>query len=215
MYHFIPATLLKKKGKKREKKPAHCRVIPGVETPRRGCHGTLVNSPLVFPPPSDGLAAFRAFLRTEFSEENLEFWLACEEYKKIKSQSKMASKAKKIFAEYIAIQSCKEVSGNITENSCTVLLLLLFPLLTSPGYLSTGEPGFLHQRSHQGQPAECDALLLRPSAEADIRADGKGLISPLPALRTLLGLNQPKKAQLHLDLILIIKDQNNDKKTEQ
>uniref|UniRef100_A0A4W6CY31 Regulator of G-protein signaling 3 n=1 Tax=Lates calcarifer TaxID=8187 RepID=A0A4W6CY31_LATCA len=44
-----------------------------------------------------GLAAFRAFLRTEFSEENLEFWLACEEYKKIKSQSKMASKAKKIF----------------------------------------------------------------------------------------------------------------------
>lgn len=59
---------------------------------------------------SDGLAAFRAFLRTEFSEENLEFWLACEEYKKIKSQSKMASKAKKIFAEYIAIQSCKEVS---------------------------------------------------------------------------------------------------------
>lgn len=59
---------------------------------------------------SDGLAAFRAFLRTEFSEENLEFWLACEEYKKVKSQSKMASKAKKIFAEYIAIQSCKEVS---------------------------------------------------------------------------------------------------------
>uniref|UniRef100_A0A669Q7C3 Regulator of G protein signaling 3 n=1 Tax=Phasianus colchicus TaxID=9054 RepID=A0A669Q7C3_PHACC len=57
-----------------------------------------------------GLAAFRAFLRTEFSEENLEFWLACEEYKKIKSQSKMVSKAKKIFAEYIAIQSCKEVN---------------------------------------------------------------------------------------------------------
>ncbi|XP_041090235.1 regulator of G-protein signaling 3-like isoform X2 [Polyodon spathula] len=57
-----------------------------------------------------GLAAFRAFLRTEFSEENLEFWLACEDYKKIKSQSKMTSKAKKIFAEYIAIQSCKEVN---------------------------------------------------------------------------------------------------------
>ncbi|KAM9271294.1 regulator of G-protein signaling 3 isoform 1-T1 [Morus bassanus] len=57
-----------------------------------------------------GLAAFRAFLRTEFSDENLEFWLACEEFKKIKSQSKMVSKAKKIFAEYIAIQSCKEVN---------------------------------------------------------------------------------------------------------
>nr|XP_023665366.1 regulator of G-protein signaling 3-like [Paramormyrops kingsleyae] len=57
-----------------------------------------------------GLAAFRAFLRTEFSEENLEFWLACEDYKKIKSQSKMASKSKKIFSEYIAVQSCKEVN---------------------------------------------------------------------------------------------------------
>ncbi|XP_067328021.1 regulator of G-protein signaling 3 isoform X6 [Anolis sagrei] len=57
-----------------------------------------------------GLAAFRAFLRTEFSEENLEFWLACEEYKKIRSQSKMASRARKLFAEYIAIQSCKEVN---------------------------------------------------------------------------------------------------------
>ncbi|XP_016094484.1 regulator of G-protein signaling 3-like [Sinocyclocheilus grahami] len=62
-----------------------------------------------------GLAAFRAFLRTEFSEENLDFWLACEDYKKIKSQSKMASKAKKIFAEFIAIQSCKEVN----LDSCT------------------------------------------------------------------------------------------------
>lgn len=206
MCHFIPSTLLKRK-----KKITHRRVTPGVESPRRGCHGSLVNSPLVFPPPSDGLAAFRAFLRTEFSEENLEFWLACEEYKKIKSQSKMASKAKKIFAEYIAIQSCKEVCGNIPEKSCR---FFISPVAHSSRLsLSTGEPGFLHQRSHQGQPAECDALLLRPSAEADIRADGEGLISPLPALRTLLGLNQPKKAQFHLDLILIIKDQNNNKQT--
>lgn len=77
---------------------------------------TLVYS--ILPPSSsssDGLAAFRAFLRTEFSEENLEFWLACEEYKKVKSQSKMVSKAKKIFAEYIAIQSCKEVSRRKRE----------------------------------------------------------------------------------------------------
>uniref|UniRef100_A0A8C5RB30 Regulator of G protein signaling 3 n=1 Tax=Laticauda laticaudata TaxID=8630 RepID=A0A8C5RB30_LATLA len=57
-----------------------------------------------------GVAAFRSFLRTEFSEENLEFWLACEEYKNIKSQSKMIAKAKKIFTEYIAVQSCKEVN---------------------------------------------------------------------------------------------------------
>ncbi|KAJ8346809.1 hypothetical protein SKAU_G00282100 [Synaphobranchus kaupii] len=80
-----------------------------------------------------GLAAFRAFLRTEFSEENLEFWLACEDYKKIKSQSKMASKAKKIFAEYIAIQSCKEVNldsytrEHTKENPAGHLTVLLRP----------------------------------------------------------------------------------------
>ncbi|XP_036454495.1 regulator of G-protein signaling 3-like isoform X2 [Colossoma macropomum] len=57
-----------------------------------------------------GLAAFRSFLQTEFSEENLDFWLACEDYRRIKSLSKMASRAKKIYAEYISIQSCKEVN---------------------------------------------------------------------------------------------------------
>ncbi|XP_078721545.1 regulator of G-protein signaling 4-like isoform X2 [Lampetra fluviatilis] len=39
-----------------------------------------------------GLAAFQAFLRTEFSEENINFWLACEDYKKTKSASKLTSK---------------------------------------------------------------------------------------------------------------------------
>ncbi|XP_042613342.1 regulator of G-protein signaling 3-like [Cyprinus carpio] len=57
-----------------------------------------------------GPVVFRSFLQTEFSEENLDFWLACEDFKKIKSLSKMASRAKKIFTEYISIQSCKEVN---------------------------------------------------------------------------------------------------------
>lgn len=57
-----------------------------------------------------GLAVFRSFLQTEFSEENLDFWLACEEYRKIKSLSKMASRAKKIFEEYISVQASKEVN---------------------------------------------------------------------------------------------------------
>uniref|UniRef100_A0A4W5PL01 Regulator of G protein signaling 3b n=2 Tax=Hucho hucho TaxID=62062 RepID=A0A4W5PL01_9TELE len=57
-----------------------------------------------------GVAVFQRFLQTEFSEENLDFWLACEKYRKIKSQSKMASQAKQIFSEYMSIQSCKEVN---------------------------------------------------------------------------------------------------------
>ncbi|XP_076854280.1 regulator of G-protein signaling 3 isoform X1 [Brachyhypopomus gauderio] len=57
-----------------------------------------------------GQTMFRSFLQTEFSEENLDFWLACEDYRRIKSLSKMASRAKKIYAEYISIKSCKEVN---------------------------------------------------------------------------------------------------------
>ncbi|XP_028852576.1 regulator of G-protein signaling 3 isoform X2 [Denticeps clupeoides] len=57
-----------------------------------------------------GVAAFHAFLKTEFSEENLDFWMSCEEFRKIKSQSKLASRAKKIFSEHISVQSCKEVN---------------------------------------------------------------------------------------------------------
>ena len=38
-----------------------------------------------FPPP-DGLAAFRAFLKSEYCEENIEFWLACEDFKKTEEE---------------------------------------------------------------------------------------------------------------------------------
>lgn len=56
------------------------------------------------------MAAFRAFLKTEFSEENLEFWLACEEFKKIRSATKLATRAHCIFDEYICSEAPKEVS---------------------------------------------------------------------------------------------------------
>ncbi|CAJ1061152.1 regulator of G-protein signaling 8 [Xyrichtys novacula] len=57
-----------------------------------------------------GLAAFRTFLKTEFSDENIEFWMACEEYKKIKSSTKLVSRANKIFKEFIDIQAPREVN---------------------------------------------------------------------------------------------------------
>lgn len=60
---------------------------------------------------SDGLAAFRAFLKSEFCEENIEFWLACEDFKKTKSPQKLSSKAKKIYTDFIEKEAPKEVSG--------------------------------------------------------------------------------------------------------
>ncbi|XP_074164638.1 regulator of G-protein signaling 8 isoform X1 [Sminthopsis crassicaudata] len=57
-----------------------------------------------------GVAAFRAFLKTEFSEENLEFWLACEEFKKTRSSTKLVSKAHRIFEEFVDVQAPREVN---------------------------------------------------------------------------------------------------------
>ncbi|NWH40359.1 RGS2 protein, partial [Chloropsis hardwickii] len=57
-----------------------------------------------------GLAAFRAFLKSEFCEENIEFWLACEDFKKTKSPQKLTTKAKKIYNDFIEKEAPKEIN---------------------------------------------------------------------------------------------------------
>ncbi|XP_048833596.1 regulator of G-protein signaling 8-like [Brienomyrus brachyistius] len=71
-----------------------------------------------------GLAAFRAFLRTEFSDENIEFWMACEDYKKIKSPSKLMTKANKIYEQFIDIQAPREVNIDFHTRELTKQNLL-------------------------------------------------------------------------------------------
>ncbi|CAB1414137.1 unnamed protein product [Pleuronectes platessa] len=57
-----------------------------------------------------GRNSFRQFLRTEFSEENMLFWLACEEFSKEANKSTVEEKARVIYEDYISILSPKEVS---------------------------------------------------------------------------------------------------------
>ncbi|XP_047236981.1 regulator of G-protein signaling 3-like isoform X4 [Girardinichthys multiradiatus] len=57
-----------------------------------------------------GVAVFRHFLRSEFSEENLDFWLAVEEFKRTLSFSKMADHAKKIYDEFISTSAARQVN---------------------------------------------------------------------------------------------------------
>ena len=57
-----------------------------------------------------GRKVFRDFLRSEFSEENILFWLACEELKKESSQEIVEEKARLIYEDYISILSPREVS---------------------------------------------------------------------------------------------------------
>ncbi|XP_077412791.1 regulator of G-protein signaling 20 isoform X1 [Vanacampus margaritifer] len=57
-----------------------------------------------------GRNSFRQFLRTEFSEENMLFWLACQEFAKESNKGSVEEKARVIYEDYISILSPKEVS---------------------------------------------------------------------------------------------------------
>ncbi|XP_028988787.1 regulator of G-protein signaling 13-like [Betta splendens] len=57
-----------------------------------------------------GTKIFQAFLKSEFSDENIEFWLVCEDYKKIRSSFRMSSRAKKIFKLYIQAEAQREIN---------------------------------------------------------------------------------------------------------
>ncbi|KAL4624692.1 regulator of G-protein signaling 20-like [Arapaima gigas] len=57
-----------------------------------------------------GRRAFREFLRTEFSEENMLFWLACEDLHQETNKNAIEQKANHIYEDYISILSPKEVS---------------------------------------------------------------------------------------------------------
>lgn len=57
-----------------------------------------------------GRKFFRDFLRCEYSEENILFWLACEELKKETNPEAIEEKARYIYEDYISILSPKEVN---------------------------------------------------------------------------------------------------------
>lgn len=57
-----------------------------------------------------GRELFRDFLKSEYSEENIAFWLACEQLKRESNQEKIEETAKFIYDDYISILSPKEVS---------------------------------------------------------------------------------------------------------
>ncbi|KAM8851783.1 regulator of G-protein signaling 17 [Neosynchiropus ocellatus] len=58
----------------------------------------------------EGREIFREFLRSEYSEDNLLFWMACEELKKETDPSVVDEKARIIYEDYVSILSPKEVS---------------------------------------------------------------------------------------------------------
>lgn len=60
-----------------------------------------------------GRKIFRDFLRCEYSEENILFWLACEELKQETNPVAIEEKARNIYEDYISILSPKEVKESM------------------------------------------------------------------------------------------------------
>ncbi|XP_050639030.1 regulator of G-protein signaling 13 isoform X1 [Macaca thibetana thibetana] len=59
---------------------------------------------------SDGPVVYAAYLKMEHSDENIQFWMACETYKKIASRWSRTSRAKKLYKIYIQPQSPREIN---------------------------------------------------------------------------------------------------------
>uniref|UniRef100_A0A1I8EXB2 RGS domain-containing protein n=1 Tax=Wuchereria bancrofti TaxID=6293 RepID=A0A1I8EXB2_WUCBA len=67
-----------------------------------------------------GCLLFRTFLKGEFSDENVDFWIECEEFRKMKEGKKSTiQKAHSIYNKYIAEQSPKEVNLDSDTRAAT------------------------------------------------------------------------------------------------
>ncbi|XP_065792786.1 regulator of G-protein signaling 1 isoform X1 [Muntiacus reevesi] len=65
-----------------------------------------------------GQDVFGNFLKSEFSEENIEFWLACEDYKKTKSDL-LHCKAEKIYKAFVQSDAAKQINIDFRTREST------------------------------------------------------------------------------------------------
>ncbi|KAM4539673.1 uncharacterized protein PAE49_020452 isoform 1-T3 [Odontesthes bonariensis] len=70
-----------------------------------------------------GVSVFGAFLRSEFSEENLQFHLACEQYRHSSSSFSLQRRAKDICTTYIEAGAPREVNLDSKTRDLTIQLL--------------------------------------------------------------------------------------------
>lgn len=57
-----------------------------------------------------GKTVFCIFLKSEFCEENIEFWTACEDFRTLTSHKQLVSKAISIYEEFIKNEAPKEIN---------------------------------------------------------------------------------------------------------
>uniref|UniRef100_UPI00358E078F regulator of G-protein signaling 20-like n=1 Tax=Myxine glutinosa TaxID=7769 RepID=UPI00358E078F len=82
-----------------------------------------------------GLQHFHEFLRSQFSDENLLFWEACEELKAEQDQEAIARKAKTIYDDYVSVFSPREIFLDAQQQIYTLMRRDCFPrFITSNFY---------------------------------------------------------------------------------
>ncbi|XP_005348559.1 regulator of G-protein signaling 1 [Microtus ochrogaster] len=67
---------------------------------------------------NSGQSVFGNFLKSEFSEENIEFWLACEDYKKTESDL-LSSKAEDIYKAFVCSDAVKQINIDFRTREST------------------------------------------------------------------------------------------------
>lgn len=61
----------------------------------------------------DGFHFFLEFLKTEYSQENLDFWTECEEFQKTTNRAKALTKANNIYTTYVQDGGLREVKRHL------------------------------------------------------------------------------------------------------
>ena len=84
---------------------------------------------------TDGIELFEDFLKSEFSDENIQFWRACERFKTLPEHS-FEKEAEAIFEEYIAHHAPKMVSEN--GGSCIAQFRIPFDQLSESTLIKGG-----------------------------------------------------------------------------
>ena len=68
------------------------------------------------------------FLKSEYSEENILFWLACEDYKNIKNSPEMISSANRIYTEFVQTEAPRQVPRNKYHTLAAEIFYVLGPI---------------------------------------------------------------------------------------
>ena len=69
------------------------------------------------------MSVFGAFLRSEFSEENLQFYLACGQYQHSSNNFSLQRRAKEICTTYIQPGSAREVQASLQVILLHIIML--------------------------------------------------------------------------------------------